>query len=155
MTSTTSPPSTPSALGARLRTLTPVLALVAWTLFVWVGRVRNIVDDEALTGWSRIWRLGFALSFVVLGTVAGVLALGRLVAGTRAWRSRGLWLVAVSLAAYGALTWLVRGIDIALGNHSVGFKVVHVVLAVVSIGLGAWVLGWARSTGWTAPERGR
>ena len=36
------------------------------------------------------------------------------------------------------LVWTVRGGGILLDDHEVGFKVVHTVLAVCSIGLAVW-----------------
>ncbi len=119
--------------------MAPVAALVAWTLFVWIGRVRNIIDDETLFGWSRNWRLGFATSFIALAVGVGGLAIRQLtVEAANPWLAN---LVAI-LAVYGIVVWLIRGADIVLGDHSVGFKVVHAVLAVVSIGLGALNLRW-------------
>ena len=43
------------------------------------------------------------------------------------------------VAAVHAGVWLVRGTGIALGDRALGFKVVHTVLALVSIGLAGWV----------------
>lgn len=40
--------------------------------------------------------------------------------------------------------WIVRGFQIGFADHSAGFIVVHSVLAAVSVGLGAWVLGSKR-----------
>ncbi|MCP3990332.1 MAG: hypothetical protein GY724_14740 [Actinomycetia bacterium] len=119
--------------------MTPITTLVAWTLFVWVGRVRNIIDDETLTGWSRTWRLGFAISFVTLAMAVGGLAIRQLSANTSVPRSGRL---VTALAIYSIVVWFIRGTDIVLGHHSAGFKMVHAVLAVVSIGLGALALRW-------------
>lgn len=85
----------------------PVYALVAWTVFVWAGRIRN--------GGSVL----LAASFLVLAAVA-------------LWR-RGWWVTA--LAAYTVAVWAIRTPVILLHDHPAGFKVVHTVLAVVSIAL--------------------
>ena len=102
-----------------------------WTLFVWVGRVRNIGADESLEGFEIVWRLGLAVTFVVLGTVT-------LAAGLRAsaGRSSRLLRVVRPIAVFTAVVWVVRAGGILLdGSHEAGFKVVHTVLAIVSIAL--------------------
>jgi hypothetical protein len=38
-----------------------------------------------------------------------------------------------------AVVWVVRGVQIAVSDHEVGFKVVHVALGVISIALAAGV----------------
>lgn len=112
------------------------LAFAVWTLFVWVGRLRNLIREPGpladASGWSLVWSLAF--------TTLGLALVGALVL-----RRSGRVPVAVgwAVAALGALTvvvWVPRAVDIALGDHSVGFVVVHVVLAAVSIGLAvaAW-----------------
>jgi hypothetical protein len=42
------------------------------------------------------------------------------------------------------VVWVVRGATIAFGSRSVGFKVVHVVLAVISVSLASWLIGEMR-----------
>lgn len=88
------------------------------------------------------------MCFVVIGV--GFLALG---AGFGARRSRFLGgdgdaidasvkhgRIESVVAAGVGLYWAVRATAIALRDHSVGFVVVHTVLAIVSIGLAAWVV---------------
>ena len=115
----------------RLRANLPILALVAWTWFVWVGRVRNIAADDSLTGFSMAWRLGMALTFVL----SAALAFAAIVARPAAIQATSRF-----LAVFGIVVWAIRGTDIALGDHSAAFIAVHTVLAVVTIALGAWVL---------------
>lgn len=108
------------------------LALVAWTFFVWTTRIANIWRDEALDTGEKLGRTGLALSFTILA-VAVVATLWR--------RAEGAARVAVgALAAWSVAVWLVRDVRIVLADHEVGFKVVHTVLAVVSIVLAA--LAW-------------
>jgi uncharacterized membrane protein len=93
-----------------------LLVLPLWTLFVWVGRIRNILDgDESKAG-------------VIVPVVLVVLALVALID-----RRRGLTLLSVATVA----VWAVRVPLVLLRDHSTGFKVVHVVLALVSIGFAA------------------
>ena len=108
------------------------LALVAWTFFVWTTRIGNIWRDADLDTGEKVGRTGLALSFTLLA-LAVVGALWRGSARTR--------LVAVgALAAWSTAVWIVRDARILVADHEVGFKVVHTVLAVVSIVLS--VLAW-------------
>lgn len=160
------------AAAARLRAharrvVLAVAAFAAWSVLVWGGRIRNVVEADDLTGPGRAWRLALAAVFVLGGLVLGgalwsarrqvvvsVDAAGRrivrvpdalrqLVAGL------GLWTTAV---------WLLRGSAILVGDWDTGFKVVHTVLAVGSIALAvaaarAVGLGWP--TGGGAAPGGR
>jgi len=117
--------------GSVTRLRLPVV-FVAWTLLVWATRIDNIVGADDLSGWGRAARLALAGSFLVLG-VAATVGIGR--AGAR-------WLVPLLrvLAAWTIAVWGVRAIQIGLGDHAVGFVIVHTALAVISIGLALAVL---------------
>ena len=52
------------------RSRTPLFALIVWTLFVWGGRIRNILNDDTLMGWSMTWRLALAGAFVAAAAAA-------------------------------------------------------------------------------------
>ena len=108
------------------------LALVAWTFLVWTTRISNIWRDADLDTGEKLGRTGLALSFTVLA-VAAVVAV---------WRASGRSsLVAMAaLAGWTVGVWLVRGTSILLADHDAAFKIVHAVLAVVSIALAA--LAW-------------
>jgi hypothetical protein len=110
----------------------PVLALVVWTFFVWTTRIGNIWGDDDLDTAGKVGRTALALSFTVLAAVV-LLALWR---GTGA-QSR---MAVLALAGWTAAVWAVRDTSILIGDHDTAFKVVHTVLAVVSIGLAAWAL---------------
>jgi hypothetical protein len=108
------------------------LALVGWTFFVWTTRIGNIWRDADLDIGEQVGRTALALSFTLLA-VGVVIALWRGSARAR--------LVAVgALAAWSTGVWVVRDASILAADHEVGFKVVHTVLAVVSIVLSA--LAW-------------
>jgi hypothetical protein len=93
-----------------------VYALPVWTLLIWTTRIRNIVTGD----WS------VADLVVPAGlTLLAVLALVR--------RRPGLEL----LAAATVLAWAVRLPLVLVHDHPIGFKVVHAVLAVVSVALAA------------------
>jgi peptidoglycan/LPS O-acetylase OafA/YrhL len=111
---------------AALRRHWAVVALVAWTFFVWTTRIGNIWNDDGLDTADRLGRTALALSFTLLAL--GVVAALRNRPGRlrRAVDALAVWTVAV---------WLVRGLSITVGDHDTAFKVVHAVLAVVSIAL--------------------
>lgn len=98
------------------RTLGPLVAFVAWTLFVWGVRIRN-ADGS-------VGAVLLALTFVL----PAIAALARPAVVLR------------PLVAWTVVVWLVRIVDIVLSDHSVGFTVVHVALGVVSVVLGGWAL---------------
>jgi hypothetical protein len=85
----------------------PLYAFIAWTVFVWAGRIRN--------GGSVL----LAASFLALAVLA-------------VWR-RGRWITA--LVAWTIGVWAARTPFILANDHPVGFKPVHTVLAAISIGL--------------------
>lgn len=154
------------ATARRLRTRARVaVALVStfsvWTLFVWGGRIRNVVAADELTTAGRAWRLGLAAVFVL----GAVIVLGTLWAArgdVRVHRQPGgsdrvvvpspLLRAVTALAVATAVVWLVRGGAIVLGDHDAAFKVVHSALALVSVALAAaaWWAVAPRSTGRSA-----
>jgi hypothetical protein len=95
-----------------------VLALAAWTLAIWTGRVRNVLADGG----------GAADLVVPVGLL--ILAVLALVSPRRAW--------ILAVATIGV--WAVRLPLVLAHDHSIGFKVVHTVLAAVSIGVATWAL---------------
>lgn len=104
-----------------------VVAFVVWTLVVWGQRISNIWRDQDLDTSGQLSRSALAASFVVLALVAAV-------AAWRAGRETFVRAVAV-LGAWTTIVWLVRATGILLGDRSAGFKIVHIVLAAVSIAL--------------------
>jgi hypothetical protein len=104
--------------------------LAGWTLFVWTTRIGNIWRDDAASTSSKIGSTALAMTFTVLALVVAVVA----------WRR--MWTVlrpaVMGLAGWTTAVWLVRTVTILAGDRSVGFKVVHGVLAAVSIALAAW-----------------
>jgi len=101
---------------------------VAWTAVVWVGRIRNVVGDDELTAGARTWRLIVAVAFLVLAALLATLPLGlwhrRPLGSTRLVAGFCLWTI---------VFWTVRGGGMLFGDHDVGFKAVHTILALASI----------------------
>lgn len=130
-----------------------VAALVLWTLFVWGGRIRNVMADADAQGAQRWGPLALSVSFVVLALVTAVLFARRFRAGGSepggsepGGSEPGGGVVASSvtlqvLAGWTTAVWVLRAGDIALaGDHAAGFVAVHVALAAVSIALAAWAV---------------
>ena len=115
--------------------LRPALVLSAWTFLVWTTRIRNIWTDESLS-------IGGQLSRTALAALFTVLALSVVVVW---WRSRstgrvppGAAPLVRTFAGWTIAVWLVRGVQIALADHSGAFVAVHTALAVVSIVAAVW-----------------
>lgn len=114
-----------------------VWPLVAWTVLVWGSRLRNIwVDDDLDTG-GQIGRTALALSLLIPALVVARLL----------WERRGsivdgrARVVVLGFAAWTIAVWVVRGVQIGFADHDTSFKVVHTVLAAVSIGLAVYAVG--------------
>ncbi len=103
-----------------------VLAFGAWSALIWLTRVRNILQDGSLDAAGKAMWLVPALVFG-LGGVVAILAW---------WR--GVPALARPLAAVLLLTvlyWPIRTVFILFDGRSAMFRLVHVVLSVVSVGL--------------------
>jgi hypothetical protein len=122
------------------RTRWAVVAFAAWTLFVWTGRVRNVWADSSLDTAGKVGRSALAMSFVVLALPVLVWAVRR-----RASVPAAMRYLVVALAAWTVGVWVVRSAGIWVHEHPVGFKVVHTVLAAISITLAALAVKRLRS----------
>jgi hypothetical protein len=110
----------------------PVAGLVGWTLFVWVSRVGLAWSDDSLTTGEKVLGTLPPVLFVVLALATGALLLG----GRPDLTGR----VATAFAGFTVVYWALRLPFILVNDHPGGFKVVHTVLAVVSVALAvaAW-----------------
>src|SRR3954454_4575569 len=113
-------------MSQRTRTLSFVMA--GWMAFVWITRIRNAAGDETLSSVARA--SAYILSAVCL---AGAATLA-VVAARRGPERLVVALVVPIVVAHAAI-WIIRATQIALGDRGVPFKVVHVVLGLVSVGL--------------------
>ena len=108
-------------------------ALPVWTFLLWTTRIRNILADDG--SWPD-------LLVPVAMTVLGVVALVD--------RRRGLPALAVATIA----VWAVRVPLVLVRDHDLAFTVVHLVLAVVSVGLAALTLRTVSRSRRGVPARG-
>lgn len=111
----------------------------AWMTFVWSTRIKNAVGDSTLGTGGQV--IAYGLSAVGL--------IGAAVLVAAAWKSVATALV-VPIGIVHSAIWVVRGIAIAVGSRAVGFKAVHIVLAVISIALAGWMISSVRRV--TAPS---
>jgi len=126
-----------SSAPASLPVLSWRSALAVWTIGIWGSRVRNAIADEELIGVDRFSAIGIATVFVVLGIAVGVGAV------TRRWH----WPPLMVLVIIGILRWTIRGPVIVLSDEwSVGFKVVHTILWLVTVALSVLALRQHRQT---------
>ena len=107
-----------------------VCVLVAVTVVVWVVRVVNVFGDDSLSGSARLWRLLVAGCFLVFAGLAVAVLSGRW-AGHRLGSTR---LVAM-FCLWTMVFWAVRSIGILHGDYDTEFTLVHVLLALVSVGV--------------------
>jgi hypothetical protein len=112
-----------------LRSRWPVALFVPWTLFVWFNRVVNTMgDDEA----NKPLTLALALSVVVPVVLVGVVLVQSRDRRLREPEARLLQ----AAALWTVVVWLVRGTEIGLSSeHGAAFKVVHLVIGVISVAL--------------------
>ena len=118
---------------------------VAWTTYVWVTRITN-------TWGSGIETTGAKVFSTVLSGVMLAFAVGGVVVLVQTWKRPLAVGAARFLQVFCGVTvvvWVVRAVQIIASDHDVPFKVVHVVLGVISIALAAAV--WRTA----APVAGR
>lgn len=104
---------------------------MAWTLFVWVSRLRNIWSNEDLSTNGQLLRTLFAGIFVAFGVAIARLLWVRRESGLTGADQKLLWLFVTWTIGF----WLVRGTGIIVADHTASFKVVHTALMVVSISI--------------------
>lgn len=121
-----------------------VVGFALWTLVVWATRIDNVASDEELDTAGKVARMALAGSFIGLAVVS----LARAGRGRRQGLSPRTIYVIGPFAVWTVLVWVVRSAGIVVDDYGAAFKVVHTVLAAVSIGLAiAAVRALRRSTG--------
>ena len=127
-------------------------AFIAWTLFVWLGRIRNAVGDPALDAGGRTGPIVLSLSFVIPALLLAGMSGLQLAHRDDHRLGRGVSLLLVALVVWTTAVWVVRAVDIAfLSGRGAAFIAVHVVLAAVSIGLGVMAVRADRGSPASAP----
>jgi hypothetical protein len=121
----------------RVRSL--VVATALWTMFVWGTRVRNIAGDDDMAGAEKAF--GFLVCALFIGAAIVMLAL--LVASR--WTSLRAVLPVFAIATAG--WWALRSVLIVVNDHSMAFRIVHIVLGLISsvLAVAAWRAARVRS----------
>jgi hypothetical protein len=104
---------------------------VAWTAYIWVSRIVNAWSSSTESTGGKVFS-------TVLSGVLLALALGGIVVLVRTWKAPLGVVAARFLEVFCGVTvavWVVRAGQIAFSDREIGFKVVHVVLGLISIAL--------------------
>jgi hypothetical protein len=104
---------------------------VAWTAYIWVSRIVNAWGSSTESTGAKVFS-------TVLSGVLLALALGGVVVLVRTWKAPLGVRAARFLEVFCGVTvvvWVVRAGQIAFSDREIGFKVVHVVLGLISIAL--------------------
>ncbi|HEX9683961.1 MAG TPA: hypothetical protein VGA13_12825 [Acidimicrobiales bacterium] len=116
-------------------------AFAAFGAFVWATRLRNISGDD-LSGSALVIRAGLAAYLLLLSAAVGV-----------AWWTASRLARPVTRATVVAtvLVWVPRAVAIGVDpEHGTAFKVVHAVLALVSLVLAT--LAWRAVNRWSPAD---
>lgn len=109
-------------------------AAALWTFVTWGNRIGLLSGDEAAEPWTWI-RVGGSLLFgVALAAVAASLFRGR---PYSRWMANAL----IGFAVLTVVIWIRSSVSTLSGEEGVAFKLVHVVLALISIWLGMVLFG--------------
>ncbi|MDH3499536.1 MAG: hypothetical protein OEM97_05400, partial [Acidimicrobiia bacterium] len=101
----------------------------------WGSRARLLTNADAAE-WTNVARIGVSLALAAALLVLAVRARRRTVSGAP--------LILVAFSAWMVSVWAPSVLSVAAGDGDAPFKIVHSVLAIVSIGLGAALVGHAR-----------
>lgn len=108
-----------------------VLAVAAWTAYLWITRIVNLDGGEA--GSAVVWfRIGTSLTFAAALLWIGVACLLQRLSTPRlagyVLLAFGVWMV---------ISWVPEVIErVAAIDETLAFRLVHIALALVSVGLG-------------------
>jgi formate hydrogenlyase subunit 3/multisubunit Na+/H+ antiporter MnhD subunit len=122
-------------------------AFVAWTFFIWLNRLANAWSSETESTADKVVSSLLAALFLAFAGY-GVVVL------VTTWRRPLTDAAARVLQAFvvtTAVVWVLRIVQISLGDREVGFKVVHAALGVVAIALGVGV--WRTAVAALAGDR--
>jgi hypothetical protein len=116
-----------------------VVASALWTLFVWGTRVRNVGNDDTLAGGEKAFAF-FVCAVFIGAAIAMLLLLARR-------RSAPLRVLLSVFAVATVGWWAVRSVFIVVHDHSMAFRVVHIVLGIISsvLAVAAWLAARVRS----------
>ena len=117
-------------LSSRLSTRTLLIGTGLWTVAVWASRAGLLEADATAFAISRVW----------VTLALGVL----LLIGAARPNHRYTTATMLLYAAWMVVVWIPSLVSVLGGDESLAFQLVHVVLALVSLGSGALVAAQAR-----------
>jgi len=118
-----------------LRSRVALIAFVLWTMFVWANRISNTLRSTSESSMAK--GVSVTLSVIMLALAVGVVVV--LVGSWSSTVTSGGGKVLVVAAGVTALVWMVRVPQILFANHDAAFKMVHVMLGLISVVLAALV----------------
>ena len=119
-----------------------VIALCGWTFFVWGNRISNAWSSTTESTSAKVSSTVLAASFLVFAVGGIVILVRSWTVPLTNWATNFL----LGFAGWTVLVWCVRIVAIVLADHELGFKVVHAVLGLISIGLAVGVARAVRRT---------
>ncbi|MDP6894668.1 MAG: hypothetical protein QGF73_04840 [Acidimicrobiales bacterium] len=110
------------------RLVSSLWILAVSTLFVWITRIYNLLNDNEISSGERIWSVSVAFIFLLAAAAVIKVLIG-------SWRDRNI-LNSRLIPAFCIWTvtfWIVRSVGILIAEHDAGFKIVHACIAIVFI----------------------
>jgi cytochrome c biogenesis factor len=110
------------------RLVSSLWILAVSTLFVWITRIYNLLNDNEISSGERIWSVLVAFIFLLAAAAVIKVLIG-------SWRDRNI-LNSRLIPAFCIWTvtfWIVRSVGILIAEHDAGFKIVHACIAIVFI----------------------
>ncbi len=118
------------------------IAIVAWTLVAWGGRIGLLTSGEGLGAWLRIG------GSIAIGLFAAATLLVPQLEGAR----RPALIV---FSVFTVVLWIRSLVVNWTGDGSMPFKIVHTVLAIGFFALACWAVSFATSNANAEPEVAR
>jgi hypothetical protein len=109
-----------------------IIASAVWTIYVWATRVRNIANNDTLGDGARTF--AYRVCVVFIGAAIAMLVM---LARRQLLRLR----MFLPVFAVGTVCWWAgRSVLILVHHHSWAFRIVHIVLGIISsvLAVAAW-----------------
>jgi len=110
------------------RLVSSLWILAVSTLFVWITRIYNLLNDNEISSGERIWSVSVAFIFLLAAAAVIKVLIG-------SWRDRNILnsRLIPTFCIWTVTFWIVRSVGILIAEHDAGFKIVHACIAIVFI----------------------